>query len=233
MLYLYTVNCKPISIPPSMCVHSTPPPPKVLIQLALFNDLDYRPETYPKYKTPMIRSIGGQRVASLACFGLIPHWAKDASFGNKTYNARTETVHEKPSYRTPWAKRQFCLIPLMRYFEPCWETGKAVNWAIHRKDNEPFTVAAIWDTWTDKATGEIVESFSMLTINADGHPILGRMHRAGEEKRSLVVVNEDRRDAWLTATKETDPMTFCKPMDVSVFMAEPESASHLPHPQIF
>lgn len=175
----------------------------------------------------------GQRVASLACFGLIPHWAKDASFGSKTYNARTETVHEKPSYRTPWAKRQFCLIPLMRYFEPCWETGKSVNWSIHRKDNEPFTVAGIWDTWTDKATGEILESFSMLTINADGHPILGRMHRAGDEKRSLVVVNEDRRDAWLTATKETDPMDFCKPMDVSEFTAEPELASHLPRPQIF
>ena len=216
-----------------MCVHFTPPPPKVLTQLALFDDLEYRPETYPKYKAPIIRKVGDETVASLAGFGLVPHWAKDASFANKTYNARTETVHEKPSYRTPWAKRQFCLVPMVRYFEPCWETGKAVNWAIKRLDNEVYTCAAIWDTWTDKATGEILDSFSMLTINADDHPILGRMQRVGDEKRSLVVVNEDRREAWLTATKQTDTKGFLTPIDVTVFMGEPESASHLPHPQIF
>jgi len=107
------------------------------------------------------------------------------------------------------------------------ETGKAVNWVIKRQDNEVFTVAAIWDTWTDKTTGEILDSFSMLTINADDHPILGRMHRVGDEKRSLVVVNEDRREAWLTATKKTDAMEFCKPIDVSVFMGEPETTTML------
>jgi len=152
-------------------------------------------------------------------------WAKEASFANKSYNARTETVHEKPSYRTPWSKRQFCLVPMVRYFEPCWETAKAVNWAIKRMDNEVYTCAAIWDTWTDKATGEILDSFSMLTINADDHPILGRMQRVGDEKRSLVVVNEDRREAWMTATKQTDTEGFLTPIDVAVFMGEPETAT--------
>lgn len=209
-----------------MCAHFTPPPPKALTQLASFNSMEYRPETYPKYKAPMIRQVGDETVASLAGFGLVPHWVKDASFGNKTYNARTETVHEKPSYRTPWAKRQFCLIPMVRFFEPCWETGKAVNWAIKRIDGDVFTVAGIWDTWTDKATGEILDSFSMLTIHANGHPILGRMHRVGDEKRSLVVISEDKREAWLTATQKTDAMAFCKPIDVSVFMTEPEPEMH-------
>ena len=59
------------------------------------------------------------------------------------------------------------------------------------------------------------------------------MQRVGDEKRSLVVVNEDRREALLTATKKTDAMEFCKPINVSVFMGEPESESHLQHPQIF
>ena len=65
----------------------------------------------------------------------------------------------------------------------------------------------------------------MLTINADDHPILGRMQRVGDEKRSLVVMNEGRREAWLTATKKTDAMAFCVPIDVAVFMGEPETAS--------
>ena len=53
------------------------------------------------------------------------------------------------------------------------------------------------------------------------------MQRVGDEKRSLVVVNEDRRKAWLTATKKPDAMEFCKPINVSVFMGEPETATML------
>ena len=65
-----------------MCVHFTTPPPKVLTQLALFDDLEYRPETYPKYKAPIIRKVGDETVASLAGFGLVPHWARNRSFGS-------------------------------------------------------------------------------------------------------------------------------------------------------
>ena len=53
------------------------------------------------------------------------------------------------------------------------------------------------------------------------------MQRVGDEKRSLVVVNEDRREALLTATKKTDAMEFCKPINVSVFMGAPETATIL------
>nr|WP_255346480.1 SOS response-associated peptidase family protein [Acidovorax sp. JHL-9] len=131
-----------------------------------------------------------------------------------TYNARTETVAEKPSYRTAWHQRQFCLVPLGRFFEPCWETGKAVPWSIHRQDGEPFTVAGIWDRWNDRATGEIVVSFSMLTINADGHPIMGRFHRPGDERRSLVVIPHSRWAAWLSATSESAaPLLVEMPVD--------------------
>jgi putative SOS response-associated peptidase YedK len=62
------------------------------------------------------------------------------------------------------AEARFCLVPMEQYFEPCWETGKAVQWRIFRTDDEPFTVAAIWESCTDRETGEIVKSFSMLTF---------------------------------------------------------------------
>ena len=63
-------------------------------------------------------------------------------------------------------------------------------------------MAGIWDAWTDRATGEIVESFSMLTINADGHPVMGRFHKPGDEKRSLVVVPSAQWSDWLHASTE-------------------------------
>ena len=179
-----------------MCVHITPARPTAVQRMTGLEPVqDYPAESFPGYVAPIIRadaeSTSGLRV-DLAVFGLIPSWSKNRSIGRRTYNARTETVAEKPSYRTAWRQRQFCLVPVERFFEPCWETGKAVPWSIHRQDGEPFTVAGIWDRWTERATGEIVVSFSMLTINADGHPIMGRFHRPGDERRSLVVVPPSR-----------------------------------------
>jgi putative SOS response-associated peptidase YedK len=180
---------------------------------------DYPASTYPGYAAPVIRQKAGHGNAlrvDLATFGLIPSWSKDRSMAKHTYNARSETVHEKPSYRTPWRMRQFCLVPMQEFSEPCWETGKAVKWSIRRQDRQPFTVAAIWDRWTDPATGEIVGSFSMLTINGDGHPIMGRFHKSGDERRSLVVVAPDAWTKWLSASTE-EARAMLQPMAVDEF----------------
>lgn len=189
-----------------MCVNYTPTRPTTLQRLVGHAPAtEYPAVTFPGYAAPIIRAGDAQNKdaelkVTLGAFGLIPSWSKDRSIGRRTYNARSETVAEKPSYRAAWRQRQFCLVPMEQFFEPCWETGKAVRWSIHRQDKEPFTVAAIWDRWIDRATGEIVESFSMLTINADGHPVMGRFHRPGDEKRSLVVVPQHAWGEWLNAT---------------------------------
>jgi putative SOS response-associated peptidase YedK len=182
----------------------------------------YVAETYPGYAAPIIRAGNGADFrVDLAVFGLIPAWSKDRSIGKRTYNARTETVAEKPSYRNAWRQQRYCLVPMERFFEPCWETGKAVRWSIHRRDKAPFAVAAIWDRWTDRSSGEIVESFSMLTINADGHAVMGRFHRPGDERRSLVVVPHKQWQAWLTAEPSVaDAMML--PMDASFDAASSE-----------
>ena len=207
-----------------MCVHITPARPTAVQRMTGLEPVqDYPAESFPGYLAPIIRSdaesAAGLRV-DLAVFGLIPSWSKDRSIGRRTYNARTETVAEKPSYRTAWRQRQFCLVPVERFFEPCWETGKAVPWSIHRQDGEPFTVAAIWDRWTERATGEIVVSFSMLTINADGHPIMGRFHRPGDERRSLVVVPPSRWSEWLGSVS-SNAMAMMAPMPHLEYVAEP------------
>ena len=90
-------------------------------------------------------------------------------------------------------------------------------------------MAGIWDSWTDQTTGEIVESFSMLTINADGHPMMGRFHRPGDEKRSLVVVPPDAWNDWLAATT-VQAVEMLVDMPVAEFEAAPSiSDTTLPH----
>ena len=138
----------------------------------------------------------------LAQFGLVPHWATDKKkFGLKTYNARSETVQEKPSYRNAWKERRFGLAIMESFYEPNWETGKAVRWRIKRSDRSPIAVASIWERIIDKDTGEIIFSFSMLTINADGHPIMKHFHKPDDEKRSIVVLNDSNYIPWLHANQ--------------------------------
>ncbi|WP_287033062.1 SOS response-associated peptidase family protein [Methylophilus sp.] len=161
---------------------------------------EWRPETYPNYQAPFIYLRDGQPACDLAQFGLVPHWAADKKkFGLRTYNARTETVHEKPTYRVAWRERRFGLVLCEKFYEPCYETGKAVRTGIYRADGEPTAIASIWERFIDKDTGEVLFSFSMLTVNADNHPLMKRFHKPGDEKRSVVVVENQDMNTWLHA----------------------------------
>ena len=163
---------------------------------------EWRDETYPSYPAPFIYIDNGWPKCELAQFGLVPHWATDKKkFGLKTYNARSETVQEKPSYRNAWKERRFGLAIMESFYEPNWETGKAVRWRIKRSDSSPIAIASIWERIIDKDTGEIIFSFSMLTINADGHPIMKHFHKPDDEKRSIVVLNDSNYIPWLHANQ--------------------------------
>lgn len=163
-------------------------------------DTSWREEAYPTYPAPFIYLKDGKPKCELAQFGLVPHWAADRKkYGLRTYNARSETAHEKPSYRTAWRERRFGLVIMESFYEPNWETGKAVRWRIKRTDGEPVAVASIWERFVDTETGEVVFSFSILTINADGHPIMKHFHKPEDEKRSIVVLNESQFLPWLSA----------------------------------
>ena len=94
-----------------MCVHITPARPTAVQRMTGLEPVqDYPAESFPGYVAPIIladaEAAAGLSV-DLAMFGLLPSWSKDRSIGRRTYNARTETVAEKPSYRTAWRQRQF------------------------------------------------------------------------------------------------------------------------------
>lgn len=160
----------------------------------------WREEAYPTYSAPFIYLDNGKPRCELAQFGLIPHWAADKKkFGLHTYNARSETVHEKPSYRSAWKERQFGLVLVESFYESNWESGKAVRWRIKRSDGEPAALASIWERFVDRESGEIIFSFSMLTVNAEGHEVMKHFHKPEDEKRSVVILNEPEYQPWLHA----------------------------------
>ena len=189
-----------------MCTNFRPPERLDLAELFDFPPpaFDYPEETYPGYPAPVVRrALSGQYESMRGVFGLIPFWARDATIGRRTYNARSETVAGKPAFRGAWKHSQRALVPMIRFYEPDWSSGRAVRWRIERRDRSPFAVAALWERWDDRAREEVVESFTLLTINADGHPVMGRFHRPGDEKRSLVPVAREDWAAWLDDDPES------------------------------
>ncbi|WP_180027708.1 SOS response-associated peptidase [Acinetobacter sp. YH16032] len=184
-------------------------------------ELDFRQHVFPLYDAPIIMNGAEQFDLDVAKFGLVPHWSKDLKFGRHTYNARTETIAEKPSFRSAWKNDKFCLIPVQEFYEPKYIDGKPHWCGISREDKAPFTVAGIYeDAIID---GRKIRSFSMLTINAEHHPFMKQFHGPDDEKRSIIVIPEKYRKDWLTVSHldahelffEMDDEYITKPFDRS------------------
>ncbi len=157
---------------------------------------DYVDDCYPGHVAPFLRSDGGALRADLGVFGMIPSWSRDGKNFRQCYNARAETVAEKPSFRHAWRQHQRCVVPADAFYEPSYESGKAVRWRIEAGDGRPLRIAGLWEHWR-APSGESVLSFTLLTINADAHAVMSRFHAPGDEKRSVVLLDAHGSDAWL------------------------------------
>jgi len=159
---------------------------------------------HPRTPGPFIRAKDGGRELVVGQWVLIPHFAKAAKLPFSTNNARSEELTQKAGYRDPWKRGQRCVIPAMSFDEPNWESGKNIWWRFRRADGAPWGLAGLWNTWVDKATGELVESYTMLTLNADAHPLMRRMHKPepdlpadAQDKRSVIPIEPDDVLQWL------------------------------------
>lgn len=173
--------------------------------------------------------LRGGRELVVGRWGLIPWFSKTADIKYSTNNARSEELANKASFKAPWARGQRCIIPADWFDEPNWETGKNVWWRFRRADGEPWGLAGLWNTWHDPATGEIVESYTMLTINADNHPLMRRMHKPDpklgpdqQDKRSVIPIEQGDVDQWLAGTVK-DAQALLQLAPVEVFEAGPAS----------
>lgn len=182
---------------------------------------DYPPETYKDYAAPILRLSEGARATDSATFAMVPQ--KHIPSGVKkfdTMNARVETIGEKRSFSGAWKKLQVCLIPCSTFYEPNWETGKAVRWKIGLATPQPFALAGLWRAWEEPQG--VVLSFTMLTVNADQHPLMRRFHRPGAEKRSVIILRPEEYDDWLNVKSTDEARTFLNLFPAEEMAGEPK-----------
>lgn len=146
----------------------------------------------PTQQLPVV--LDADRSLQLLRWGLIPHWAEDASIGNKMINARAETIAQKPSFREAFRKRR-CLVLADGYYE--WQktaSGK-VPMRFVMNDEGPFAFAGLWETW--RHGEDMIRSFTIITTsaNATTAPVHDRMP---------VILLPENEQRWLDPG--TDPV---------------------------
>ena len=162
----------------------------------------------PTQRAPVFRvGTAGRRELAALRWGLVPFWAKDLKFGSKTINARSEEAASKPAFRAAWKARR-CLVPATGFYEWTKDEKPKRPHVFRRDDRGPLLFAGLWESWTDKETGEVLDTFTILTRSAYG--VVRPIH-----DRSPVVLPRERWDAWL------DPANR-DPAAVIADVAEPE-----------
>lgn len=115
---------------------------------------------------------------------------------------------KSPLYGPTWRSGGRCLIPARCVIEPSypdarrdatgkWILGPCVWQRIGVIDRPTMCVAGIWRTLKDP-DGSPRHVMTMITVNADGHPVMSRMHKPDDEKRSVVILRPDDWEEWLT-----------------------------------
>ena len=133
------------------------------------------------------RDAGEGRTLAKLRWGLVPRWAKDLRMGARMINARSETVHEKPAFRSAFRRRR-CLIPVNGWFEWKRADGEKQPYWIRPESAEVFSLAGLWERW--EKVDEPVETFTVLTTAAS--PALAGVHH-----RQPVIVEDRDMDEWL------------------------------------
>lgn len=182
------------------------------------NQPKWAKEVFPRSLGPFLRRGDAGLDLVVGTWGLIPAWSNTPVLKYSTSNCRSEEAAGKPTFRDAWRKGQRCIIPALSFDEPCWETGKNVWWRFRRADGLPWGLAGLWNTWVDRTTGEVIESYTMLTVNADDHPLMSRMHKPDpkllpdqQDKRSVVAIEAGDVERWLQGSAD----------DVAALLAPP------------
>lgn len=159
---------------------------------------------------------------TIARWGLMPHWAKDESqalkLSNSTLNARSETMFEKPSFRDS-AKHKRCIIPVNGFYEHHHQGKKSYPYYVYPKTEDQFILAGLLSEWVNKETGEIINSFSILTTKAN--PLMQLIHNNPKvpESRMPVILQNDEIDEWLSIEVDSEEekkelLKLCNPLNV-------------------
>ncbi len=146
-------------------------------------------------------------------WGLIPHWTKNREVAEKrrsgTLNAVGETVFDKPSFRKS-IRTGRCLLGVSGFFEWREFNNKKYPYFIYPKNDDLFSLGCIVDQWTDKDTGEVMSTFSIITTPAN--PLMAEIHN--RKRRMPLIIPPEALRGWTDprSSKEDVAGLIC-PMD--------------------
>ncbi len=182
--------------------------------IPLLDPDNYRPSYYyHAFELPKIPVISSEKPDGIDLYqwGLIPSWTRDEEYANdiryKTFNARSESITEKPSFRHAFRSNR-CLVISKGFYE--WQTvGKEkFPYYIYLSDEKIFTFAGLYDVWTNHRTGEIMKTFSIITTHAN--PLMEKIHNV--KKRMPVILAREGEKEWLdTSVPLSESIKLLKP----------------------
>jgi putative SOS response-associated peptidase YedK len=146
----------------------------------------------PSMLIPLLTNQQPERIQFFQ-WGLVPAWAKDPAIGSKLINARSETVQEKPSFRTAFKSRR-CLILADGFYE--WQKAEAakggnkIPYYFQKKDHSPFYFAGLWESWVSKDDQNPLQTCTILTCEANA--VVKPIH-----ERMPVIFDNEKGHAWL------------------------------------
>ncbi|MCX6333174.1 MAG: SOS response-associated peptidase [Bacteroidia bacterium] len=168
---------------------------------------------YHAYGLPVLPAIcsGNTGIVRFLTWGLIPPWVKtDADADEirlKTFNARSESIASKPSFSSSFRSKR-CIIPVRGFYE--WQhtmKGK-IPWYIYSADNEIISLAGLFSEWVQISTGEIVDTFSIITT--DANKMMAEIHNS--KKRMPAVLSKEDEMKWIDlSVSSSEALNLLKP----------------------
>jgi putative SOS response-associated peptidase YedK len=155
----------------------------------------YSASAFTFARMPVISSETPGQI-SLFQWGLIPFWVKNIDQANsirqQTLNARSETVFIKPAFRQAIRSKR-CLVIVDGFFEWRHVEKKKYPYYITLKSRKIFTLAGIWDTWTNPDNNEKLSTFSVVTTEAN--ELMAKVHNS--RKRMPLILPKEHEKTWL------------------------------------
>jgi len=171
----------------------------------------------PTDPVSVIRLHGDGREFVRMRWGLIPRWWSKPlkEMRVATFNARAETVQEKPFFRDAF-KRNRCLMPISGYYE--WKNtpdGKQPYY-FTRRDGQPMTIASLWDAWHDKSENKQIESCAMVIT--EPNKFVADIH-----DRMPVILEREHFETWMRTDDPREATDLMKPAGEGVLQKRPVS----------
>ena len=150
----------------------------------------------PTQTVAAVRESEGKRKLALLKWGLVPSWSKDPTIGVRMINARSETVAEKPSFRSAFMKRR-CIVPSTGFYEWQKVDAKKEPYFIGMRGRNVFGIAGLWESW--EGPDGYLETCTLLTTSAN--ELVKSIH-----ERMPVILSHDDYGKWFDLKTTADEL---------------------------